>query len=170
MGFMIGLIVTVVGFILALAVHPTNPGSVNVNTVGWIMVVVGLIAFFADLVFWSSWGPGYLRRTTYVDEGPGYAPGYGASLAVGLREPPARDRGRRRRPARAGLLDPSGLRFAQVRGGWTSGCRELDVRVWVVAWRRPTNNAWLLRRQDRTSSGWERIRSSFAAGRSAPRY
>ena len=62
MGFMIGLIVTVVGFILALAVHPTNPGSVNVNTVGWIMVVVGLIAFFADLVLWSSWGPGYLRR------------------------------------------------------------------------------------------------------------
>ena len=79
MGFLIGLIVTVVGFILALAVHPTHPGSVNVNTVGWIMVVVGLIAFFADLVFWSSWGPGYLRRTTYVDEGPGYAPGYGRS-------------------------------------------------------------------------------------------
>ena len=79
MGFMIGLIVTVVGFILALAVHPENPGSVNVNTVGWIMVVVGLIAFFADLVFWSSWGPGYLRRTTYVDDGPGYAPGYGRS-------------------------------------------------------------------------------------------
>ena len=72
---MIGLIVTVVGFILALAVHPTNPGSVNVNTVGWIMVVVGLIAFFADLVFWSSWGPGWGRRTTYVDDGPG--PGYG---------------------------------------------------------------------------------------------
>jgi len=79
MGFMIGLIVTVVGFILALAVHPTNPGSVNVNTVGWIMVVVGLIAFFADLVFWSSWGPGYMRRSTYVDEGPGYPPGYGRS-------------------------------------------------------------------------------------------
>ena len=77
MGFLIGLIVTVVGFILALAVHPTHPGSVNVNTVGWIMVVVGLIAFFADLVFWSSWGPGYARRRTYVEQGPGYAPGYG---------------------------------------------------------------------------------------------
>jgi hypothetical protein len=71
MGFLIGLIVTVVGFILALAVHPTHPGSVNVNTVGWIMVIVGLIAFFADLVLWSSWGPGYMRRT-YVDQGPGY--------------------------------------------------------------------------------------------------
>jgi hypothetical protein len=79
MGFMIGLILTLVGFILALAVHPTNPGSVDVNTVGWIMVVVGLIALFADLVFWSSWGPGILRRRTYVDDGPGYEPGYRAS-------------------------------------------------------------------------------------------
>ena len=76
MGFLIGLIVTVVGFILALAIHPTHPGSVNVNTVGWIMVVVGLIAFFADLVFWSSWGPGWGRRT-YGQQGAGYGPGYG---------------------------------------------------------------------------------------------
>ena len=76
MGFLIGLIVTVVGFILALAVHPTHPGSVNVNTVGRIMVVVGLIAFFADLVFWSSWGPAWGRRT-YVQQGAGYGPGYG---------------------------------------------------------------------------------------------
>jgi len=88
MGFLIGLIVAVVGFILALAVHPTHPGSVNVNTVGWIMVVVGLIAFFADLVFWSSWGPGYgRRRRTYVEEGPGYgaAPsrwGYGRRRVI----------------------------------------------------------------------------------------
>lgn len=72
MGFAIGLIITAVGFILALAVHPENPGSVNVNTVGWILVVAGLIAFLADLLLWSSWGPGYLRRSTYVDQGPGY--------------------------------------------------------------------------------------------------
>jgi hypothetical protein len=58
---MVGIIVTAVGFILALAVHPTHPGSVNANTVGWIMVVVGLIAVFADLVLWSSWGTGYKR-------------------------------------------------------------------------------------------------------------
>jgi hypothetical protein len=77
MAFLVGLIVTVVGFILALAVHPTHPGSVNVNTVGWILVVFGLIAFFADLVLWSSWGPGYARRS-YVDQDPGYGRGYGA--------------------------------------------------------------------------------------------
>jgi Domain of unknown function (DUF6458) len=73
MGFLVSIIVVAVGFILALAVHPTHPGSVNVNTVGWILVVVGLIGFLADLIFWSSWGPGYLRRTTYVDQGQGYA-------------------------------------------------------------------------------------------------
>ena len=79
MGFAFSAIITAVGFILALAVHPEHPGSVNVNTVGWILVVFGLIAFLADLLLWSSWGPGYLRRTAYVDQGPGYqGPGYGA--------------------------------------------------------------------------------------------
>ncbi|SRR6266496_887461 len=70
MGLAVSLIITAVGFILALAVHPTNPGSVDVNTVGWILVVVGLIGFLVDLLLWSSWGPGYMRRS-YV-EGPGY--------------------------------------------------------------------------------------------------
>ena len=75
----VALIVTVVGFILALAVHPSHPGSVDVNTVGWILVVCGLIAFFADLALWSSWGPGYLRRRRYVADGPGYVdPAYRA--------------------------------------------------------------------------------------------
>ena len=70
MGFLVSLVITAVGFILALAVHPTHPGSVNVNTVGWILVVFGLVGFFADLLLWSSWGPGYMRRTSYVDQGP----------------------------------------------------------------------------------------------------
>jgi len=72
MGFIVSIILIAVGFILALAVHPTHPGSVDVNTVGWILVVVGFLGFLADLVLWSSWGPGYLRRRTYVDDGPGY--------------------------------------------------------------------------------------------------
>jgi hypothetical protein len=72
MGIAFGFIVTTVGFVLALAVHPDESGSVNVNTIGWILVVVGLISLLADLLLWSSWGPGYLRRGTYVDPGPGY--------------------------------------------------------------------------------------------------
>jgi hypothetical protein len=75
--FLIGIVITAVGFILALAVHPQHPGSVDVNTIGWILVVVGIVSFLADLLLWSSRGPGYLRRTTVVNGGPGsvgYAP------------------------------------------------------------------------------------------------
>lgn len=92
MGIGVSIIVTAVGFILALAVHPTHPGAVNVNTVGWILVVFGLIALLADLLLWSSWGPGYMRRT-YVDEGPGYGaypgrPGYGRRRVIEEEEGP----------------------------------------------------------------------------------
>jgi hypothetical protein len=78
--FIIGLVITAVGFILALAVHPTDTSSVNVNTIGWVLVVVGLVAFLTDLVLWSTRGrPGYLRRTTVVND-PGYG-GYPAPRA-----------------------------------------------------------------------------------------
>jgi hypothetical protein len=70
MGLAVSLIITAVGLILALAVHPANPGSVDVNTVGWILFVIGLIGFLVDMLLWSSWGPGYLRRTTYPDGYP----------------------------------------------------------------------------------------------------
>jgi hypothetical protein len=87
MGFLVSIIIIAVGFILALAVHPTHPGSVDVNTVGWILVLVGFFGFIADLVLWSSWGPGYLRRRTYVDDGAGYGAypprrGYGSRRVI----------------------------------------------------------------------------------------
>jgi hypothetical protein len=69
MGIAVSLIITAAGFILALAVHPSHPGSVNVNTVGWILVVVGIVAFLLDMLLWAEWGPGYMRRTTYVEGG-----------------------------------------------------------------------------------------------------
>ncbi|HUZ81177.1 MAG TPA: DUF6458 family protein [Gaiellaceae bacterium] len=68
MGLAVSLIVAAVGLILALAVHPASPGSVDPNTVGWILFVIGLIGFVVDLLLWSSWGPRYLRRTTYATE------------------------------------------------------------------------------------------------------
>jgi hypothetical protein len=73
-GIAVSLIIAAVGLILAVAVHPANPGSIDVNTVGWILFVVGLLGLVLDLVLWSSWGPGYLRRdTTYVERRrPGY--------------------------------------------------------------------------------------------------
>jgi hypothetical protein len=72
MGIAVSLILLAVGLILALAVHPTGTHSVDVNTVGWIIFVVGLIGFILDLLLWSDWGPGYMRRRTVVDAGTGY--------------------------------------------------------------------------------------------------
>jgi hypothetical protein len=93
----IPVILTTVGFILALAVHPANPGSVDVNTVGWILVVFGLIGLLADLLLWSSWGPGHPRRTTAARD-PGYGGypvrrGYGRRRVIEEEERPPRGPG-----------------------------------------------------------------------------
>ena len=69
MGLAVSLIIAAVGLILALAVHPTGTHSVDVNTVGWILFVVGLVALVLDLLLWSEWGPGYLRRSEVVEGG-----------------------------------------------------------------------------------------------------
>ena len=99
MGFAVSIIITAVGFILALAVHPTHPGSVNVNTVGWILVVFGLIAFFArpdPVVVVGAWLPApHVRR-----RGPRLRRVSGAPRLPA----PARGRGRRRAAAGPGLL------------------------------------------------------------------
>jgi hypothetical protein len=71
MGLGVGIFLIAVGAILAFAVNSTS-GAVDVQTVGWILMGVGLISVLIALMFWQSWaGPGYWsRRRTYVDEGP----------------------------------------------------------------------------------------------------
>ena len=73
MGLGVGLILAAVGAVLAFAVNTTVSG-VDIHTIGWILLIVGIVGILLSLVFWSSWaGPGYYsrRRTSYVDEGPG---------------------------------------------------------------------------------------------------
>jgi hypothetical protein len=72
MGVAVSLLITAVGLILALAVHPSGTHSVDVNTVGWILFIVGLVGLILDLLLWSQWGPGYMRRTTVAAGDPGY--------------------------------------------------------------------------------------------------
>ena len=72
MGLGVSIFLIAVGLILALAVH-TSTSGVDVNTVGWILAIVGAVGLVLSMIFWSSWaGPGYFtrRRTTYVDDGP----------------------------------------------------------------------------------------------------
>jgi hypothetical protein len=72
MGLGVSLLLIAAGAILAWAVDVQVSG-VELNTVGVILLVVGIIGAVMSMIFWSSWaGPGYFtrRRTTYVDEGP----------------------------------------------------------------------------------------------------
>ena len=72
MGLGVGIFLIAVGAILAFAVHATS-GAVDIHTVGWILMGVGLASVLIALMFWQSWaGQGYWtrRRTTTVDDGP----------------------------------------------------------------------------------------------------
>jgi predicted membrane channel-forming protein YqfA (hemolysin III family) len=51
----------VVGAILTFAVNVTTEGF-NINTVGIILMVAGVIGLLLSLLFWSSFSP-YRRRT-----------------------------------------------------------------------------------------------------------
>jgi hypothetical protein len=78
MGLGVGIFLTALGAILAFAVSADVSG-VNIHTVGWILMIVGIAGVVLSLIFWSSWaGPGYFsrRRTAYVDEGPPADPYY----------------------------------------------------------------------------------------------
>lgn len=69
MGIGVSLILIAVGAVLAFAVHVTTSGF-NVNTVGYILLIVGIVGALISLMFWSSWGGFGGARRTVVDEGP----------------------------------------------------------------------------------------------------
>ena len=75
MGLGVGIFLTALGAILAFAVSADVSG-VNIHTIGWILLIVGIAGVVLSMIFWSSWaGPGYFsRRRTYVDDGPGAPP------------------------------------------------------------------------------------------------
>ena len=75
MGIGVSIFLIALGAILAFAVT-AEVGGLDIQTIGWILLIVGILGAVLSAVFWSSWGgPGYWggerrRRTTYVDEGP----------------------------------------------------------------------------------------------------
>jgi hypothetical protein len=68
-GIGVSLILIAVGAVLAFAVHVTTSGF-NVNTVGYILLIVGAIGALLSLMFWSSWGGVGGRRTVVEERGP----------------------------------------------------------------------------------------------------
>jgi hypothetical protein len=76
MGLGVSLLLIAAGAILAFAVNATVSG-VDVQAIGWILLIVGIVGAVLSMIFWSTWaGPGYWsrRRGPYADEAP--PPGY----------------------------------------------------------------------------------------------
>ena len=72
MGLGVSIFLIAVGAILTWAVNATVSG-LELNTIGVILMVVGILGLVLSMIFWSSWGGvggASRRRTTYVDDGP----------------------------------------------------------------------------------------------------
>ncbi len=68
MGIGVSVFLIAVGAILAFAVTYEVSG-LDVQVVGWILMIVGILGLVLSMVFWSSWGgPGYWSRRTYADD------------------------------------------------------------------------------------------------------
>ncbi len=73
MGIGVSIFLIAVGAILAFAVNLTITG-IELDTVGVILMIVGLLGLLLSLVFWSSWGGfgGYRRDRDPYDRPPPY--------------------------------------------------------------------------------------------------
>jgi hypothetical protein len=76
MGLGVGIVLVAIGAILAFAVNGNAAGVggvIDIHTIGYILLVVGIVGVLLSMAFWSSWGgPGYFtgsRRRTTIDEG-----------------------------------------------------------------------------------------------------
>ena len=64
MGLGASLILIAAGAILAFAVE-TEVSGVDIDVIGWILLIVGIVGALLSMLFWSSWG-GFRRRETVV--------------------------------------------------------------------------------------------------------
>jgi hypothetical protein len=55
MGIGVSMILIAAGAVLIWAVDVTTKG-VNLQTIGWILLIVGAVGALLSLIFWSSWG------------------------------------------------------------------------------------------------------------------
>ena len=70
----VSIFLMVLGAILAFAVKADTPG-INVNVLGIILLLIGVVSLLYTLLFWSSYSPlrrrRGVRRRTVLEERPG---------------------------------------------------------------------------------------------------
>jgi hypothetical protein len=72
MGLGVSIFLIAVGAILTWAVNASVSG-LELDTIGVILMIVGILGLVLSMIFWSSWGGfanGSRRSTTYVEDGP----------------------------------------------------------------------------------------------------
>ncbi len=68
MGVAISIVLIAAGAILTWGVTAEAAG-LNIDAIGVILMIVGLLGLVLSMIFWSSWGGFRARRTaTYVDD------------------------------------------------------------------------------------------------------
>jgi hypothetical protein len=65
MGISVSILLIAVGAILTWGVTADAEG-LDVNAIGVILMIVGLLGLVISMIFWSSWG-GFRRRGAYVE-------------------------------------------------------------------------------------------------------
>ncbi|HKY74845.1 MAG TPA: DUF6458 family protein [Acidimicrobiia bacterium] len=65
MGIGVSIFLLAVGAIFAFAINVSAEG-INLDTVGAILIILGLIGLLASLVWWNDWTPN--RRTVAYDD------------------------------------------------------------------------------------------------------
>ena len=68
MGIAVSILLIAVGAVLTWGVTAEAEG-LDVNAIGVILMIVGLLGLVVSMIFWSSWG-GFHRRTAYVEGEP----------------------------------------------------------------------------------------------------
>lgn len=72
MGLGTSMLLIAVGAIMKFALH-VNSSNVDIETVGTILMIVGVAGALLSLAFWGSWGgagvAGRTRRTTVYEDG-----------------------------------------------------------------------------------------------------
>jgi hypothetical protein len=79
MGLPVSFILIAVGAILAFAVNQDPGAAVDIDVVGWVLMLVGLAGLLLSLFWWERFGPGawgWHRGAAgpYAGGGGGYAP------------------------------------------------------------------------------------------------
>ena len=67
MGISVSILLIAVGAILTWGVTAEAEG-LDVNAIGVILMIVGVLGLVISMLFWSSWG-GFRRRTAHVERG-----------------------------------------------------------------------------------------------------